>query len=251
MAWYFACESDHHYGLDYGQFSCLKPNSLDELKQIHAQTPLDFVLCPGDITHRGNDGSRFRFLCGYYDSANDEFQRFVEDYIVPLETIGIPVYICAGNHDVDKKTYPNMSILKYMRNNYDATYSWWHETTAGCYIKPWKGILFICAGMYAVNLDWLRQVLANTPKITPIVLFQHYDLEEQMEGEVWTNADREAFYEIIKNHNVKLIIHGHRHDNATRVWHGIQCVSCFQPMVVRVNSVINEIEVLLHPLIHV
>ena len=74
------------------------------------------------------------------------------------------------------------------------------------------------------SLDFLKKDLAdrvdNTGK--PVVIVQHYGFDNfSTEDRWWKQAERDAFYKIIKNYNVEAIFTGHDHRCHRVLWNGI------------------------------
>ncbi len=63
---------------------------------------------------------------------------------------------------------------------------------------------------------------------TPVVLSQHYGWDG-FSFLWWTETERRAFYEVIKNYNILGIFHGHSHGVEKRIWNGIPIWVCGSP----------------------
>jgi len=108
----------------------------------------------------------------------------LNDYLIPIEKLGIPVKICVGNHDINRVRNPNLTILKYIRDRYNATYSWLDYNNSSCYKFEHNGVLFMCLGLYPKNLEWLKK---NLPKdaTKPIIFFYHYSTDPEFALSDW------------------------------------------------------------------
>lgn len=236
--WHFACDSDQHYCYPIddpnGQPHSRKNDIVQQIAEINSKYKLDLLICPGDLTDHGADGSKM-CLCCKKDQLGNEYDALITEYITPIKDMGIDVKICPGNHDVWKWTYPKVSILKYIRDTYGGTYSWFNVDNSGCYKFIHKGITFICMGVYPKNLDWLKKNLPAN-KSDPLVIFYHYNTNPaEPWSDWWTDLEKSAFYDTIVSYNIKLLINGHCHTTKTGTWRDIPYVLCAnKPIVVEV-----------------
>lgn len=227
--WYFACDSDVHYGyLDLkdasGDPKCRKPSITNQILSLNQQYKLDFLLHIGDATDHGSNQASIS-CCKPADNTN-EFNAFLEGYLNPIERAGIPVKLCVGNHDVNKWKYPTISVLEYIRDKHQGTYYWLNDELSGCYKFFNKNILFICLGKYPKNIEWLKSNLPQD-KTIPIVIYYHFNtITSQPWSDWWSDADKEIFKNTIAGYNVKFILNGHWHTNKTDFWNGIPNVIC-------------------------
>lgn len=241
--WYFACESDMHFRVDNGVLSWQKGDYMAKYNRLKALYPMDFLLSVGDVTERGNDGTRWWFFGIYHDSKNDEFQKYLDNYVAPIERLGIPVKVCPGNHDVHKWDYPGVTILKYIRDRYGGNYSWFKDDESANYAFNHKGFRIISTGIYPKNLNNLKALLP-VDKTVPVILFNHYNVDVVGE-DWWPSSEIEAFYNTIKSYNIKLIVNGHSHETKTGIWRNIPYVLCYQPTIVEING--TNVSVRLNP----
>lgn len=236
--WYFACDSDQHYvypvGNPDGQPISRKGDIVNKITTLNNQYGLDLLICPGDTTDQGADGSKMCSCCSV-DILGNQYNAFISKYVVPISSLGINVKICPGNHDINKWTYPNVSILKYIRDTYNGTYSWCQTENSACYKFIHKGFTFICMGIYPKNLNWLKNNLP-TNKSEPVIIFYHYNTNPtEPFADWWTEKEKQAFYDIISSHNIKLIINGHWHTSRTGIWNNIPYLLCAgEPVVVEI-----------------
>lgn len=239
-SWYFLCDSDQHFSYDNENISPRKENIANKIIDVHKRHGLDFVISTGDATDHGSDGSKF-FSC----TANDgnEFDAFMNQYINPLKSNGIDVKLCPGNHDINKWKYPNISILKYIRDTYNATYSWCDEYNSACYKFIHKDFHFICMGLYPKNLTWLKKNLPKDPH-EPVIIFYHYNTNPlEAYSDWWTSKEKQDFYDTIANYNIKLIINGHLHNSLSEKWRNIPNILCAdEPIIVEIHG----LEVIIH-----
>jgi UDP-2,3-diacylglucosamine pyrophosphatase LpxH len=137
-------------------------------------------------------------------------------------------------HDFDRGKYPWAGVMKYIKNKYNATYSWSDYSMSGCYTYTHNGVQFISLGVYPKNLKWLASVLP-ADKSQPLVIFYHFNTDKNEPfGDWWKEEEKLAFYEAIKEHNVLLIINGHWHTSRITTWNNIKIVHCAgNPFVIK------------------
>ena len=227
--WFFICDSDQHFTCasgDEDNYTTRKGDYFAKFATLKNIYNPELLLCPGDCTDHGAD-NLFNCFCQKESKFGDEVQVFINQWVNKIERLGIRVMVSPGNHDVNKSKYPNLALLKYVRDRYHATYNWFVTKNSGCYTFVHNGILFISMGVYPTNLSWLKKNLPSDKNI-PIVFFYHYNIESDW----WTDAEKTAFYETIKEHNVKLIINGHAHVTRKSVWNNIPTIICADDSVV-------------------
>jgi cytolysin (calcineurin-like family phosphatase) len=225
----FFVAADLHYGQDQA-----KNNEKHNKKAIALMNKLpgtafpesDFgtvqkprgVLVAGDLTDNGSGVS--------FDGKSSEthmFDGFVDDYPVEGGTgihIHYPVYEGYGNHDVQKQT--GDAVLKGIasRNKNRGTpvnvsgnglhYSW-----------DWDDVHFVNINVYAGgagdardSLFFLEKDLADRVGDSgkPVVILQHYGFDKlSTNDEWWKQAERDAFYAVIKKYKIIAIFTGHEH----------------------------------------
>lgn len=234
--WYFACEGDTHFRVDYPapgqpQLSWLRGDFIQRYTKLKALTTLDFTVVVGDCTEKGSDGWYYWVLPKF---ADDEVGAFTDKFVGGVERLGIPVYVGPGNHDVANKwMYPRLKLLTYIRDRYNATYSFCDPYKAGCYNFRHRDLHFISMGIYPKNLGYLQSTLQTLSKAQPLVIYFHYSFDP---GSLdwWTVNEQEAFYNVIKEYNVKLIINGHKHSTALFKWKNFPVLIVFDTAVVQV-----------------
>jgi Icc-related predicted phosphoesterase len=216
MQWKFACDSDLHFDQTG---SCRKPDSVKNIISKHKESPLDFVICPGDLTDTAADG------CGCRCKKTiSELNEFVDNYVSPLEGNGIPVKATIGNHDYSR-TYPCNGVEKFIKRKYGATYSSDHGTS-GYYTFGHNGVQFISLGVYPKNLKWLKSVLPADKK-APLIIYYHYNtLKSEPFGDWWKEEEKQAFYDVIKDYNILCIICGHWHTSCGTLWNNLKIIHC-------------------------
>ena len=241
--WYFTCDSDIHVGwenkLDINDKPIMRKfNSVGIIKKYHDDFHLDFSLCVGDMTHHGSD-KKSRDLCDCYTcpSNGNEMSAFLEKYHHPLENYGIPLKLCIGNHDVNRCWYPDNSMLNFIKLKHNSTYSWFYPKQSSCYFFDHKGFRFICLGLYPHNIKWLLSVLPEDVK-KPLIFYYHYNTQpHEYMSNWWSDKEKNNFFDIIKNYNVKLIINGHNHITKYEKWNDIPNILCGgDPPLIEVNG---------------
>jgi hypothetical protein len=180
---------------------------------------------------------------GEAEDAAEIFRSFAEDYGVNGEgRLVYPVYEGAGNHDGGEKDPVRKGIVarnavrpgvKDVSSN-GLHYSWdWDRVhfvqlslfpgTAGDdIINPW-GRHFEGDWKYPQHsLEFLNDDLAKNVGSSgrPVVLLQHYGWDDWGKG-WWSERERSAYYEAIKNYNIIAIFWGHSHTPQFLNWNGI------------------------------
>ncbi len=189
------------------------------------------VLAAGDLT---DSGTTINFTG--YGGPLHLYDGFVDDYSVKGGTgvhLHFPAYEGCGNHDVQKQSIVVIDGI-VGRNKQRGTpanvsgdglhYSW-----------DWDDVHFVNLNLYAGgpgdardSLGFLQIDLADRVGASkrPIIIMQHYGFDNfsiYNDGHPpwWTQAERDAFYNVIKNYNVKAIFTGHEHRCERIYWNGI------------------------------
>lgn len=206
-SWYFVCDNDFHYRYEKGIPTSSKRGHAETILNLNTTYPIDLVINSGDMTERALDSHPM-----YVSGAQNEFELYMNDFHRPLEKANIPVYMCIGNHDINKKNAPNMEIFKYIRDRYGATYSWLEPKKSSCYTFMHKNILFMSLGLYPRNIEWFKNNLPQN-KSQPIIIFYHFNTKKgERWSDWWSEEEKETFFNIISYYNVILIINGHNHN---------------------------------------
>jgi len=246
-AWYFACDSDQHFSIEKGKLDQRKGDYISTYTNLNKQMKLDFLLCPGDMTDHGADDFCIIPPClmklvssGPY---GDECEAYIENWVNGIEKLGIPIYEGIGNHDFKRYCYPKMTMAKYVHERHNSTMSWFSKDCIGYYKFEHKGVDFIYTGLYPKNLSWIRDNLPED-KMKPIIFCYHYNTMGA-DGSYctwWSEKEMDEFYEVIKGHNVKMIINGHWHVNNVSPWKNIPNVICGgeTPVVIKVDNKVDN-----------
>jgi predicted phosphodiesterase len=223
MKWSLLLLSDLHYEQQSdGSVGMRDPErfNLETIGNLQRDNSLELVISAGDMTSHGHNGAS---LCGLFQKNNvDEFGQFIEEFVEPLESMGLKLLLCGGNHDTYVKwPYINKPVLKYIKNKYDSTYQHIDFYKSNCYKREIHGIDFISMGIYPKNLSWLKKNLPDD--ITkPIVIFFHFNfIQEESYSNWWKLIEKLEFHSVIKNHNIIAIMHGHIHATTKKMWEGI------------------------------
>jgi outer membrane protein assembly factor BamB/predicted phosphohydrolase len=152
----------------------------------------DFVLISGDITDM-NVGS-------YLDSAKQI-----------LDNLHAPYYIIPGNHDTKWSGSAGANFRAL-----------WGDDKFSFTFAGYKFIGFHQGPVLRMDdghiprevLTWLENELKKTGPDQPVILVMHYPLNSSIDN--WIEC-----VNIIKDYNIKAIIHGHGHRNRLRYYQGI------------------------------
>ncbi|MBF8263306.1 MAG: metallophosphoesterase [Parachlamydiales bacterium] len=240
LTFFFA--GDSHYGLDQWEYN-EKWNKLmiedmnalpgqaypPELEGL-VQDPRGLIFA-GDLT---DAGSYFQFY-GWWLFWKWNRDGFYDDFGLNGEgLLNYPLYEGYGNHDwqagghsavvwsLQQRNTSRKDPVNLSRNLIH--YSW-----------DWDGVHFIHLNVYAGMTEMaqesllfleedLRQRVGSSGR--PVILVQHYAFDAwSCLDEWWTEKERDAFYEVIKEYNVAAIFCGHIHSAEHVVWNGIDTIS--------------------------
>lgn len=199
------------------------------------------VIVLGDLL---NDGANA--------SADKWWDDFTKDYGVNGEgKLKYPCYESFGNHDGGEsdvvrqgikernKMRPGVTNLSINGINYSWDWDKVHFVHLGLYagrdgddfINPWGKHFEGNWRFPGHSLEFLEQDLAKNVGRSgrPVILLQHYGFDEWGLG-WWSEKERQAFYEVIKNYRVIAIFWGHSHYVQFLPWKGLPtwCVGAGQ-----------------------
>lgn len=192
------------------------------------------VLIAGDLTKNGQDGRWSLF------GESDEIGSFVRDYGLTGEDgkLRYPVFEGYGNHDLDTledwwyfgaaPALDEVASRNEQRKEMEPSLGF--SPPLAHYLWEWEGVHFLHLNLYPgeapaapaqgdrsplSSLSFLEGVLADRVGDSgrPVVLIHHYGFDEFGSQERWwTEAEREAYAEVIAGYNIVAIIHGHVHN---------------------------------------
>lgn len=223
MKWSLLLISDLHFEKQMdGSIGMRNPKrfNLETIKSLQQDNGLEVVVSAGDLTNHGFNGAS---LCGLFQKDNvDEFGGFIEKFVNPLESMGLNLLLCGGNHDTYVKwPYKSKPVLQYIQKKYSSTYSYFDFYKSNCYKREIHGIDFISMGIYPKNLKWLRK---NLPKdfTKPVIIFFHFNfIQEEPYSNWWDILEKLQFHSTIKKYNIIGILHGHVHSTSVKKWESI------------------------------
>lgn len=229
----FFAVGDPHYGYEmYPGNEKINKEVIDDMNQLPGtlyedsgeavSEPLG-VLVMGDLTGTGSTWDWGGFWAGHH------FDGFDDDYEVNGNgRVRYPVYEAYGNHDIPRGTLAVLNGI-YYRNQVRSTpvniskeglhYSW-----------DWEDVHFINLNIYPGgpgeaqdSIEFLKKDLKENLRAVdaPIIIYHHYDYL----SDSWTEAEREYFYQVIKEFNVIALLHGHAHPTYFDYWHAIPVIS--------------------------
>lgn len=228
--WYILLDGDTHYGDSIYKNEAIprsgKIISPSLINKINREYPLDMIIHTGDLCSHGFDNKCIFPLCCIKNRNVDEFGGFLQNYYYPITNEGYKIYLTPGNHDTYVQwPYYKKPVFKFIESEFGATYNMFNWKNSGCYSYCYNGIFFINMGVYPKNLNWLKNELNEITKDTPIVFIFHYVIADNVPyNDWWSNAEKEDFYNVIKNYNVILICNGHDHETRIDNWKNIPCV---------------------------
>jgi len=188
---YFVQLSDSHWGYS----GAANPESTTTLtKAVDAvnslETPPDFIVFTGDLTHTTDDPAERRRRLG-------EFREIVSHLNVKT------VHFMPGEHDASLDRG-----AAYREFFGDTNYTFDH-----------KGVHFIVldnvsdpgAALGDDQLAWLKQDLAKQNADTPVVVFTHRPLFDLAPEWDWATRDGQAAIDILDTHAQVAVFYGHIH----------------------------------------
>ena len=153
-------------------------NSINDLEDVQ------FVVATGDITETGK---------------NIELETAKNI----LDKLNKPYYIIPGNHDAK---WSESGCTKFIELWNDDKFSFIQDSTLFIGLNssiPWRG-----GGGHIAPEDllWLKDELSKADSGTDVYFFVHHPLNEEIDN--WFKVTN-----ILRNYNIKAILHGHGHDN--------------------------------------
>jgi Icc protein len=184
---YFAHISDTHWGTTGAMERTVQV--VEKLRGVPRK--LDFLVVTGDVTHEG---------------VSDEDVARGKAF---LQSLGIPIYYVAGNHDLSRKSQRELFESKIGQLNF---------------VKPHKGLVLVFVSSPpwgqrnsdtpGVALDWLEKTLDRLGQ-QPVLLFHHAPPVRELDSEeVCRGWER-----LLNAHPVKAVFSGHLHMDAM-LWYG-------------------------------
>lgn len=227
----FILISDTHYGAKNSiSFPMEEINQLQETRlpfpPFQKAKPITGLIHCGDILDAPGDSA---------------YQLFLNDFgLLGEKKCQFPVYELFGNHDggwegpvrqgMLSRNPLRPGICRISENGLH--YSW-----------DWEGVHFVALNSYPGNewddtcqwchyfkdpfkypqhsLDFLKEDLKSLENPdAPIILLQHYGWDS-FSLLWWTEAEREEYFEVIRDYQILGIFHGHNHAVEQRIWKGI------------------------------
>jgi len=162
------------------------------VSDVNNNPEIKFVLVSGDITEI-NTGENLKIAKQILDGLNK------------------PYYIIPGNHDTKWSGSGGANFReqwqddKFVFDHNDFRFIGFHQ---GPVLRMDDGHISL------ETLDWLKEKLTRAGKDKPIILVMHYDLTSSIDN--WFEC-----INLIKDYNIKAIIHGHGHRNRLTYYNNI------------------------------
>ena len=177
------------------------------------------VIVPGDLVDTGQAPPA---------KVSKQWALWVADFGLKGEgRLHFPVYEGYGNHDLNgnclvethlkERTLVRSNIVEIATNGFH--YAW-----------EWDGIHFVQLNLYPANtrpkgqppryaLDFLKKDLEKNVGTSrkPVIISHHYVPTDGW----WTDEEKNAYYDVIKDYNVILIIVGHQFRASIIDWKGL------------------------------
>ncbi len=184
----FALLSDTHIG-----GSAIAAVDLrNAVADINSRQDIDFVIVSGDITDM-NTGRHLALAKQILDSLR------------------VPYHIIPGNHDTKWSGSAGANFRALWGDDKFA-----FDYAGYRYIGFHQGPILRMDDGHTPRevLTWLENQLREAGKETPVVLVMHYPLNDSVDN--WYEC-----VDIIKDYNIKFILHGHGHRNRLQYYQGI------------------------------
>lgn len=180
------------------------------------------VLIPGDLIDGGQGPAKM---------VNQQWALWKADFGLKGEgKLRFPVYEGYGNHDLNgnflienfikERTLQRSNVVAIAENGFH--YAW-----------EWDTVHFVEVNLYPGNrrpkgvggqppreaLNFLRDELKQNvgDSRRPVVIVHHYMPTDNW----WTEEEKNAYFDVIKDYNVILIVHGHQGSASVTDWKGL------------------------------
>ncbi len=163
------------------------------------------LLIAGDLTEHGTESDWAKFHSLYGQNGRDA-------------QVHLPVFEGIGNHDQTPDEYV---VRQVIRRHGSDPYAW-----------DWGDLHLVCLGIApdGRGLSWLQEDLGRIDPLVPLVLYLHYPLAGPY-ADTWFSRGgyRDQFRELLRDHNVIAIFHGHFHAAGNYRWEGKDVYSLGSP----------------------
>ena len=186
------------------------------VRAVQSNVTIDFAVCTGDLTDNGFDGQTSCSCLGSLIGTNNilvggsktnELKAFIDTVVKPIDATGKHLYLIQGNHDRYNggSRYP---VADFIRKRHGALF----------YSVVREGVRLLFCDVYptAAICTWISTFATTMPTI----FFFHYNLTGDF-SEWWTDAEKQHFFNTIKEFTVLGIFVGHQHTSGTDVWNTI------------------------------
>jgi predicted phosphodiesterase len=220
----FFTTADTHFGYQSGESQNIANiQAMNSIAAIYG-APRG-ILVAGDLTDKGKS-SQWNTFQSYYPLNGG----------TGANVIHYPVYECTGNHDRESISGDDsvpIGVNGVPSRHGSLTYSW-----------DWDGVHFVSLDLWPnyARSNWLATDLASVTPKTPIVIMTHYGYDTEFSRDWWASdgeqdgeywETRSAYFKnVISDHNVIALIHGHAHGTWTYQWEGYDCYTPGSPKTV-------------------
>lgn len=241
----FFITSDTHYG---------KKDSLTlfNAQTIRAMNDLPGIPFPDTIQEKVNKPKGVIVTGDLTEGKKEHWDQFVTHFGLNGKggILEFPVYEGFGNHDgpidgpvrsgIKERNKKRKNVTDVSSNGLHYSWDWGNYHFANLNSYPgseWDPNCEWCHYFKTSfrdpqhSLEFLKKDLeenvGNTEK--PVILTFHYGFDD-WGYKWWTKDERDAFYDVIKNYNIKAIFYGHTHTVKAHEWRGIPvfCVGSSQ-----------------------
>ena len=156
------------------------------LEKAKAGPKPDFCLLAGDLTDHGKASE--------FTAVKESFQR-----------LGTPCCPVIGNHDYLKQNdRSDYETVFPGRLNYHFEHQGW--LVVG--LDSTEGLKYNNTAIHSSTLQWLDDNLPKLDKKSPLVLFTHFPLGENV---IYRPSNTDAVLERLRGHNLRAVFSGHYH----------------------------------------
>lgn len=233
---YFVVEGDIHAKIVNNVPQIVPYKANPDSRLLHIDHKIDFVLCVGDLTNHGSDGTTGNIFekCVNSNPSDNELKAFRDLYEKPVEK-HFKLYLCIGNHDMPAG---HKGVGEYVQKKHNTTWPWFKSKWyGGCYKFKHKGVTFLCLGVYPNDLKWLASNLPS--KGEPVIIWYHYNtVIGEPWSDFWSVEDKFKFRDAVDGHNILAICNGHSHDTSIGLFADIPTIrgSGNRPAVVQITD---------------
>jgi 3',5'-cyclic-AMP phosphodiesterase len=216
--------TDTHAMLDRGA-----PQKMKATAELISQTPCDLIIGGGDFVHGG------------FNSKPDAMAPRFEAVSAFLESLGRPVKLVLGNHDLVNAAASSPHEARRQFRELSGREETFFKFDHGGYrffvldtVKVVDAAENYHGEVDDVQAAWIKKQLADTPAEMPLVLCAHIPFRttfmqarkspgSPLESNLIVNNANEIL-ELFSKHHLVLVLQGHLHVNEHIAWNGLDFI---------------------------